>query len=77
VTSQILRPNGPPIEVDWQLTVHDGLYKISDVIIDNVSMALSERQTFAQQIQQSGGQVAGLLARMEKGSGVGAPVGTP
>ena len=24
VTSQILRPNGSPIEVDWQLTVQDG-----------------------------------------------------
>ena len=77
VTSQILRPNGPPIEVDWQLTVQDGRYKISDVIIDNVSMVLSEREAFAQQIQQSGGQVAGLLARMERDPGVGAPVGAP
>lgn len=77
MTSQILRPNGPPIEVDWQLTVQDGLYKISDVIIDNVSMALSEREAFAWQIQQSGGQVVTLLARMERDAAVGASVGTP
>jgi phospholipid transport system substrate-binding protein len=77
VTSQILRPNGPPIEVDWQLTVQNGLYKIRDVIIDNVSMALSEREAFARQIQLSGGQVASLLARMERDAGVGAPMGTP
>ena len=31
VTSQIIRPQGPPIEVDWQLVVSDGRYKISDV----------------------------------------------
>jgi phospholipid transport system substrate-binding protein len=77
VTSQILRPNGPPIEVDWQLTVQNGLYKINDVIIDNVSMALSEREAFARQIQLSGGQVASLLARMERDAGVGAPVSKP
>ncbi len=41
VTSQILRPNGPPIEVDWRLSERGGLYKISDVIVDGVSMALS------------------------------------
>ena len=66
VTSQILRPNGSPIEVDWRLSARDGLFKISDVIIDGVSMALSERQTFVEQIQGSGGQVAGLLARMRQ-----------
>ena len=77
VTSQILRPNGPPIEVDWQLTVQDGVYKISDVIIDNISMALSEREAFARQIQQSGGQVATLLARMERDASIGALVGSP
>ena len=77
VTSKILRPNGPPIEVDWQLTVQNGLYKISDVIIDNISMALSERQAFARQLQLSGGKVAGLLARMERDAGIGALVGSP
>ena len=53
------------------------VYKISDVIIDNVSMALSERQAFAQQIQLSGDQVAGLLARMERDASIGALVGSP
>src|SRR6266481_727011 len=44
VTSQIISPLvGPPIEVDWRLSVHDGLYKISDVVIDGVSMAASQR----------------------------------
>ena len=64
VTSQILRPNGPPIEVDWRLSERGGLYKISDVIVDGVSMALSQRQTFSHQIQRSGGRVAGLLELM-------------
>jgi hypothetical protein len=27
--SQIIRPQGPPIEVDWRLEVNDGRYKIA------------------------------------------------
>jgi hypothetical protein len=68
VTSEIVRPDGgPPIKVDWRLSARDGLYKISDVIIDGVSMGTSERSEFASVIQRSGGQVQGLLAMMREG----------
>jgi phospholipid transport system substrate-binding protein len=62
MVSQIIRPQGPPIEVDWRLVVSDGRYKISDVSIDGVSMALTQRSEFAAIIQRNGGRVAGLLA---------------
>jgi phospholipid transport system substrate-binding protein len=66
VTSEILRPGGaPPIKVDWRLTARDGLYKISDVIIDGVSMGVTERSEIAAMIQRSGG-VPGLLAIMRE-----------
>ncbi len=66
VTSQIIRPQGPPIEVYWRLAVSDGRYKISDVSIDGVSMALSQRSEFAGIVQRNGGRVAGLLATMRE-----------
>jgi len=66
VTSQIIRPQGPPIEVDWRLAVSDGRYKISDVSIDGVSMALTQRSEFAAIVQRNGGRVAGLLATMRE-----------
>jgi phospholipid transport system substrate-binding protein len=66
VTSQIIRPQGPPIEVDWRLAVSDGRYKISDVSIDGVSMALTQRSEFAAIVQRNGGQVASLLATMRE-----------
>lgn len=75
VTSEIVRPDGgPPIKVDWRLSTRDGLYKISDVIIDGVSMGASERSEFASVIQRSGGQVQGLLAMMREKTT--APAGT-
>jgi phospholipid transport system substrate-binding protein len=66
VTSQILRPQGPSIEVDWRLGVKDGLYKITDVAVDGVSMVLTQRSEFASVIERSGGQVAVLLATMRE-----------
>jgi phospholipid transport system substrate-binding protein len=63
VTSEIVRPEGgPPIKVEWRLGTRDGLYKVSDFIIDGVSMGASERTEFASLIQRSGGQVQGILA---------------
>ena len=65
VTSEIVRrAGGPPIKVEWRLGTQDGLYKASDVIIDGISMGLSERTEFASLIQRSCGQVQGLLAMM-------------
>jgi phospholipid transport system substrate-binding protein len=66
VTSQILRPQAPPIEVDWRLGVRDGLYKITDVAIDGVSMALTQRAEFASVIERNGAHVAVLLATMRE-----------
>ena len=69
VTSEIIRPEGgSPIKVEWRLGTRGGLYKVSDVIIDGVSMELTERTEFASLIQRSGGQVQGLLAMMRNGT---------
>lgn len=78
VTSEIIRPHGPPIAVDWRLDVEGGRYKITDVIIDGVSMALTQRAQFAEITQRNGGQLAGLLAAMrgQTGEGVGSSVPT-
>jgi phospholipid transport system substrate-binding protein len=64
VASRIIRPRGAPIAVDWRLGVSDGLYKIEDVAIDGVSMALAQRSEIAALIARGGGQVGVLLAEM-------------
>jgi phospholipid transport system substrate-binding protein len=62
VQSEILRPNGaPPAKVDWRLTRTDGGYKISDVVVEGISMAVTQRSEFASVIQRNGGRVQGLI----------------
>jgi phospholipid transport system substrate-binding protein len=64
VTSQIIRSQGAPIIVDWRLGVTNGLYKIKDVAIDGVSMALAQRSQIAALIARAGGQFGMVLATM-------------
>jgi phospholipid transport system substrate-binding protein len=74
VSSQIIRPSGaPPVKVDWRLTGRNGVYKISDVSVDGISMAVTQRSEFASVIQHNGGQVQGLIRMLrEKTAGGGA-----
>ena len=66
VKSQINQPAGgtQPIQVDWVLTGEAGAYRIVDVVIGGVSMALSQRSEFASVIQNGGGNVDALIARL-------------
>jgi phospholipid transport system substrate-binding protein len=66
VTSQITSPQGPPIEIDWQLGISGDRYKIQDVSIDGVSAAMSRRSQVEAMMSRAGGQVATLLAMMRQ-----------
>ena len=67
VTSRISPRQGAQIAVDWRLGVSDGVYKIEDVAIDGVSMALAQRSEIAALIARGGGQVGMLLVTMRGG----------
>jgi phospholipid transport system substrate-binding protein len=67
VSTDIISPSGePPIKVDWRLVADRGAFKINDVIIDGISMMVTQRSEFASIIQRHGGQVGGLLALMRE-----------
>jgi phospholipid transport system substrate-binding protein len=67
VSSQLLRPNGaPPAKLDWRVRKENGGYKIVDVDVEGVSMALTQRDEFASVIQRSGGTVASLNHALEQ-----------
>ena len=45
---------------------HGGDYKISDVSVDGISMAVTQRSEFASVIQHNGGQVQGLITMLRQ-----------
>jgi len=67
VATDILNPGRePPIKVDWRLISDNGAFKINDVIIEGISMLVTQRSEFAAVIQRHGGQVGGLLEMMRE-----------
>jgi len=67
VSTDVITPGAPqPLRVDWRLINDDGAYKISDVIVDGVSMLVTQRSEFASVIQRHGGQVQGLIDLMRQ-----------
>ncbi len=66
VTTQIVRPSGPPVNVSWRVRKKDGEYKIIDVVVENVSMGVTQRQEFASVVQQNGGKIDGLIQALRQ-----------
>jgi phospholipid transport system substrate-binding protein len=67
VSTDVITPGAPqPLKIDWRLVSDDGGYKISDIIVEGVSMMVTQRSEFASVIQRHGGQVQGLLDLMRE-----------
>jgi len=70
VKSEVTQVDGPPIAIDRRVRRFDNGLKIIDVIIEGVSMALTQRQEFASVVQRNGmeGLLEMLRARINKAS---------
>ena len=67
VSTDIISPGRePPIKIDWRLIADNGAFKINDVVIEGISMMVTQRSEFASVIQRHGGKVGGLLALMRE-----------
>ena len=64
VTSYIVPNNGSKVQVDWRVRNKNGQYKIIDVIIEGVSMSLTQRSDFSSIIQRGGGDIEVLLSHL-------------
>jgi phospholipid transport system substrate-binding protein len=65
VKSTIIGKNNSSFGVDWRLRKRPEGFKVLDIVIEGVSMAITYRQDYSTIIAQSG-SFAGLLAQMEK-----------
>ena len=61
VSSRILQKDGPDVNIEWRVRSKDGGMKVIDVIVENISMSVTQRSDFAAVIQRGGGDVEALL----------------
>ncbi len=66
VNSFIVPNSGSKVKVDWRVREKNGSYKIIDVIIEGVSMSLTQRSDFSSVIQRGGGKIDVLLDHLKK-----------
>ncbi len=61
VNSTVDRPNGDIIRLDWRVEDLSGTDKITDLLVEGVSLRTTHRSDVSSAIQSNGGTVKGLL----------------
>lgn len=69
VQSEVFKPGAQPAKVDWRVNSSTGQARIVDVIVEGVSMAVTQRSEFAAVIQRSGGSIDGLITALRQKTG--------
>ena len=71
VRSKVLAASGPPLSVDWRLREAEGGPVIIDLVVEGVSLLVSQRAEFAAVIERSG--VDGLIESLRHNVRGGTP----
>jgi len=67
VLSQITHPDGSqPTAIDWRVRQKDGKMGVIDVVVEGVSLSVTQKQEYASVIQNNGGHIDGLLQSMRQ-----------
>ena len=66
VTSQIQISDAAPIRVDWQLNPTSRGYKVTDVIVNGISMASAQHSDLVSVIQRNNGHMPALLVALRE-----------
>jgi len=69
VISNLVHPDpreSREIEMRWRMRPNGGRLRVSDVVIDKISMALTEKRAFAEWLQEKGGTLEGLTGKLKE-----------
>lgn len=66
VLSEIIIPGKPSIKVNWRVRSKGRHYKVVDVVVEGISMSVTQRDEFVSVIRQTGGRVSGLIRALRR-----------
>ena len=69
VSSKVKFASGRSLTVDWRVRETDGVYKVFDVSINGIWLAIQQRSEFISVIKRGGGTIDALLEHLRKHSG--------
>ena len=68
--------NAPPVDVRWVTRRVEGLPKVIDIIVENVSMVTTQKEEYVSVIRRGGGKIEALLMELrERNAELAANVG--
>jgi phospholipid transport system substrate-binding protein len=62
VESTVSQPEGQPVKVDWLVSDRPGRTVIADIVIEGVSMLVSQREEIGAMLEKRGGDVDKLIS---------------
>lgn len=65
VDTRVQRPTGPDVAVSWQVEEVGGKHIVTDILVEGISLIVSQRADFASVIRQQGG-IDGLIALLQQ-----------
>lgn len=67
VTAIVIDPEGdhPDVKVDWRVRYKENRYQVIDIIVEGVSMAVTQRSDFSSVIQRGGGNIQSLINHLK------------
>ncbi len=66
VRSEIVQDNGPNLRIDWRVRNKAGKLQVIDVIVEDISMSVTQRSDFASTIQRGGGKVSAVIKSLKE-----------
>ena len=66
VHTALNREDAPPIKVDWRVGLKKDRYVILDIIIEGISLAVTQRSEFVSVIEQNDGNVDNLIRLLKE-----------
>lgn len=69
VLSEIAIPGKPSVKINWRVRSKNDVHKIVDVMVEGISMSVTQRDEFAAVIRQTGGKVGGLIKALRRKTG--------
>ena len=66
VRSDVVRPGGDSMTVDWRVQRREGKWKVVDIMVEGVSMMVTQRSEFTALLQRENGSIAALNQRLRQ-----------
>ena len=70
VSTRVAQSDGqPPVGVDWRTVKGADGYRVTDVVVEGVSLAQTKRDEISAVLARSGGEVGGMIAQIRDRTG--------